>query len=129
MQLFEDRSMSKVNVMVEYTDPKYLSDPINYKLHMKSDIYSLSVLLWELSSGFPPYSKFKQSNDQLRYDILNGLREEFVENTPIKYQRLYQRCWKEDPDQRPNIFEVFEILNQLKLDIGIFTWIFNFHAS
>ncbi len=109
--------MSKVYMMVEYTDPKYLFDPVDYKLDMKSDIYSLSILLWELSSGYPPYSKFQQSYDQLRYNILNGLREEPVENTPVQYQQLYQKCWKEDPDQRPNIFEVFD---QLKPDIGMF---------
>src|SRR3954454_7079646 len=85
-QLFEDSSMSKVHMMVEYTDPKYLFDPVNYKLNMRSDIYSLSILLWELSSGCPPYSKVQKSYNQLRHDILNGLREEPVENTPIKYQ-------------------------------------------
>ncbi len=109
-RIFED-------ISVEYTDPKYLFDPVNYKLDMKSDIYSLGILLWELSSGYLPYSKSQQSCDQLKYKILDGLREEPVENTPIQYQQLYQKCWKEDPDQRPNIFEVFD---QLKLDIGMF---------
>src|ERR1043166_9697464 len=108
--------MSKVHV-VEYTDPKYLLDPLNYKLNIKSDIYSLSILLWELSSGYPPYSKFQQS-DQLKYDIIiKGLREESVRNTPTKYQQLYQKCWRQDPDQRPNISEIFEILNQLKVEV------------
>ena len=115
-QLFEEISMSKLHVMVEYTGPKYLFDPVNYKLDMRSDIYSLGILLWELSSGYLPYSKLQQSYNQLRYNILDGLREEPVENTPIQYQQLYQKCWK-DPDQRPNIFEVFD---QLKLDIGMF---------
>ncbi|PKY51973.1 hypothetical protein RhiirA4_495361 [Rhizophagus irregularis] len=110
-QLFEDMPMSKVP-MIEYTDPKYLFDPLNCKLDFKSDIYSLSILLWELSSGYPAYSKFQQS-DQLRYDIINGLREETVGNTPVKYQWLYQKCWEQDPDQRLNISEVLEILDQL----------------
>lgn len=109
--------MSKVQT-IEYTDPKYLSDPLNCKLDFKSDIYSLGVILWELSSGYPAYSKFQQS-DQLKNDIINGLREESVENTPIKYQRLYQKCWEQDPDQRLNISEVFEILNQLKIEVNI----------
>lgn len=102
--------------MVEYADPKYLFDPVNYKLSMKSDIYSLSILLWELSSGRPPYSKVQKSHNKLRHDILNGLREVPVENTPIKYQQLYQKCWKESLNQRSNIFEVFEVLSQLKFE-------------
>ncbi|PKC09004.1 HCP-like protein [Rhizophagus irregularis] len=115
-QLFEDSSMTKTHTVVEYTDPKYLFDPINYKLNMKSDIYSLSILLWELSSEYPPYSEVQKPSNQLRHDIINGLREESVENTPIKYQQLYQKCWDENPDQRSNIFEVFKVLNQLKID-------------
>ncbi|CAB4466336.1 unnamed protein product [Rhizophagus irregularis] len=115
-QQFEDLTLSKVHVMVEYADPKYLFDPVNYKLSMKSDIYSLSILLWELSSGRPPYSKVQKSHNKLRHDILNGLREIPVENTPIKYQQLYQKCWKESLNQRSNIFEVFEVLSQLKFE-------------
>ncbi|CAI2171759.1 13982_t:CDS:2 [Funneliformis geosporum] len=100
-----------------YTDPKYLFDPVNCELDMKSDIYSLSILLWELSSGCSPYSKLQLSDDKLRQQILNGLREVTVANTPIKYQQLYQICWEENPGQRPIVENVFETLNQLKLDI------------
>ncbi|CAG8483572.1 3155_t:CDS:2, partial [Funneliformis caledonium] len=72
---------------VGYTDPKYLFDPLQL------------------------------SDDQLRYEILNGLREDSVENTPIKYQRLYRNCWVEDPDQRPIVENVLKTLDQLKLDL------------
>jgi hypothetical protein len=82
-----------------YVEPQYLRNP-KYELNMKSDIYSLGVLLWELSSGRPP---------------LNEEREKPVANTPLKYLLLYQKCWQDDPNLRPEINEVYEILSKLKL--------------
>ncbi|RGB29443.1 kinase-like domain-containing protein, partial [Rhizophagus diaphanus] len=48
--------------MVPYIDPKSFSGQGNnnqstqmYSLNEKSDIYSLGVLLWEISSGKPPF--------------------------------------------------------------------------
>ncbi|CAG8489802.1 16531_t:CDS:2 [Funneliformis caledonium] len=48
--------------------------------------------------------------------ITNGsckLRETPIENTPLKYQILYQKCWSEDPTLRPDINEVYTKLKQL----------------
>jgi hypothetical protein len=46
--------------MVPYVDPKSFSRRRNnnnqmYSLNEKSDVYSVGVLLWEISSGQPPF--------------------------------------------------------------------------
>ncbi|CAB4426303.1 unnamed protein product [Rhizophagus irregularis] len=43
--------------------------------------------------------------------LLNGEREEPVVNTPSEYLQLYQKCWQDDPNLRP---ETYEILAQLE---------------
>ena len=88
----------------------------------KSDIYSLGVLFWEISSGKPPFSEtpiFKFS-----LDIIKGIRETLVNNTPFEYQQLYEKCWKEEPNQRPDIYEIHRTLVQLsKLILIIQSWL------
>jgi serine/threonine protein kinase len=98
--------------MPAYIEPQcYIKN--NYKRSEKSDIYSLGVLLWEISSGKPPFSGIPQSNINLY--IVKGIREQPIENTSPKYQLLYKNCWKEEPNQKPDIDEVHRSLIDLKL--------------
>jgi serine/threonine protein kinase len=94
--------------MPEYTEPQCFKLG-KYKKNKKSDIYSLGVLLWEISSGHRPFPDYLQYI--LPFHIgFNNLREKAVEGTPVKYQELYEKCWNEDPNLRPDIEEVFDIL-------------------
>ncbi|KAF0558058.1 kinase-like domain-containing protein [Gigaspora margarita] len=63
--------------MAAYVDPKYLDDP-KYKRNKKSDIYSFGVILWEISSGRPPFPSF-DSEFKLAFHILRGNREKPIE--------------------------------------------------
>jgi hypothetical protein len=102
---------------IVYVEPQYLRNS-SYERDMKSDIYSSGILLWELSSGRTPFFDYKQKAFDLTHvknKLLNGEREEPVANTPSKYLQIYQKCWQDDPNLRPEISEVYKILSQLKL--------------
>ncbi|CAB5361469.1 unnamed protein product [Rhizophagus irregularis] len=43
----------------------------------------------------------------------HGLREAHIPNTPIDYLQLYSECWDGDPNKRPHIGEVVQILKTL----------------
>ena len=87
----EEASKKKANFfgMVPYIDPKrFNSTPQPYSLNEKSDVYSVGVLLWEISSGVPPFHK--EDNDMsLIYGISQGRRETTVPGTPADYVNLY----------------------------------------
>lgn len=55
----------------------------------KSDIYSIGVLFWELSSGKKPFADIKYDLS-LAKRIAKGLREKIVEGTPEGYSDLYK---------------------------------------
>ena len=74
--------------MVPYIDPKVLMNSDNLKLNEKSDVYSIGVLLWEISSGKPPFNE-NTNKIGLIYDISQGQREEIIPDTPEDYAKLY----------------------------------------
>ncbi|CAB4438124.1 unnamed protein product [Rhizophagus irregularis] len=112
---------SKLFKVVPYVDPKSFSRLRNnnqstqvYSLNEKSDIYSLGVLLWEISSGQPPfYVEGKQYDIGLALEISQGLRETIVTDTPDEYVKIYTKCWDGEPDNRPTIYQVVDWLNDI----------------
>ncbi|CAB5377737.1 unnamed protein product [Rhizophagus irregularis] len=70
----------------------------------KSDVYSVGVLLWEISSGKPPFGD--DCSVELVIQIISGVREEVIPNTPTYYSELYTECWDDEPDKRPSMSDV-----------------------
>ncbi|POG81672.1 kinase-like domain-containing protein [Rhizophagus irregularis DAOM 181602=DAOM 197198] len=74
------------------------------------DIYSFGVVMAEVSSGKPSFYKRKHDNN-LALEICNGLRPKFGKGTPEIYKKLAHRCMNANPNQRPTVNELYEILN------------------
>ncbi|CAB5358207.1 unnamed protein product [Rhizophagus irregularis] len=75
---------SKLFGMVPYVDPICFNNNQStqtYSLNEKSDVYSIGVLLWEISSGQLPF---------------------YIEED---YVKIYTRCWGGKPDNRPTIYQ------------------------
>ncbi|RGB42636.1 kinase-like domain-containing protein, partial [Rhizophagus diaphanus] len=86
----EETTQKKKDIfgVVPYIDPKKFSNR-SYSLNKKSDVYSVGVLLWEISSGKPPFYIEGESYDgSLAIQIIQGLRETAVPDTPIEYVKL-----------------------------------------
>ncbi|RGB42657.1 hypothetical protein C1646_648867 [Rhizophagus diaphanus] len=110
---------SKLFGMVPYVDPKSFSRRRNnnnqmYTLNEKSDVYSVGVLLWEISSGkLPFYAENEHYDVGLIYDISQGHRETVVPDTPEEYVKIYTKCWDGEPDNRPTIYQVVDLLKAI----------------
>jgi hypothetical protein len=81
--------------MVAYVDPQIFNrkrDSNNqiqeYSLNKKSDVYSIGILLWEISSGRPPFCN-ESYDTGLAEEILHGLREKPISDTPEDYIKIY----------------------------------------
>ena len=73
--------------MVAYVDPQCLKGK---KANKKSDVYSVGVLLWEISSGKKPFESHDNFPEVLMSIILNGDRELPISDTPSDYINIYK---------------------------------------
>ena len=87
---------SKIFGIIPYVDPKSFSRQRSnnnnqtqvYLLSEKSDVYSVGVLLWEISSGKLPFCN-EPYDIGLVMEILQGIRETPIPNTPEDYVKIY----------------------------------------
>ncbi|RIB19226.1 kinase-like domain-containing protein [Gigaspora rosea] len=101
-----DRSTICVEIygVLPYIAPEVL---LNKRCKKESDIYSLGVIMSEISTGRLPLDD--ESHDgELMLKIINGLRPKFASGTPDCYIQLSNRCMNADPTKRPTIDEIYK---------------------
>ncbi|KAF0545748.1 kinase-like protein [Gigaspora margarita] len=94
--------------LLAYKDITSLQNSVPDK---KADIYSVGMLLWELSSGHPPFRNREVSS--FFVDLVNDIKEDHVPGTPEKYIQIYTECWQSNRSRRPKIEEVANLLKKL----------------
>ncbi|RGB42385.1 kinase-like domain-containing protein, partial [Rhizophagus diaphanus] len=84
----------------------------------ESDIYSFGMIMYFVATGRQPFCN--RSHDKLlALDICEGVRPEINEpEAPSYYINLIKRCWDLNPNNRPNIFEVKELIMSFHKSYG-----------
>ncbi|CAB4420985.1 unnamed protein product [Rhizophagus irregularis] len=106
------RDLHTKNILVN-DDPQKLNDK-DFKLDKSSDIYSLGVVLWEISSCREPF--LDEDFLYLPFRISHNLREKAIKGTPMEYKQIYTNCWQLEPKNRPSISDVLTRLKSVSLD-------------
>ena len=81
-------SSSKAHGSLRHSDPEYLNDINNYKQTKASDVYSVGVLMWEISSGKLPFQDIPIRDILIK--IIKGDREKTISGTPKSYNNIYR---------------------------------------
>lgn len=80
----------------------------------KSDIYSIGMVMWEISAGHSPFLARNHDLDLIS-EILKGRRPKIIEGTPAWYSQLMQKCWDVNPERRPDLKEIYKLAFQVSL--------------
>ncbi|KAF9989546.1 hypothetical protein BGZ75_006093, partial [Mortierella antarctica] len=83
---------------LQWMAPELLQDAPQYS--DKSDMYALGMVMWEMAAGSTrPYRN--HTPDGMIWCIMNGILEEYPDNTPKDYAHSIQMCWKQVSSERP----------------------------
>ncbi|POG72984.1 kinase-like domain-containing protein [Rhizophagus irregularis DAOM 181602=DAOM 197198] len=95
--------------------PYIAPEVINGKEYtFKSDIYSAAMLMWEISSGQPPFINYEHDYD-LAMNIIDGIRPKIVPGTPLEYKNLIEQCWNADPLKRPDAYTLLDEIKKINI--------------
>jgi serine/threonine protein kinase len=93
-----DKPSTSIYGNLPYIAPEVISGKQTTKA---SDIYSVAMLMWEISSEQPPFINYEHDYD-LAINIINGMRPKITSEIPLKYKNLMEQCWDADPLKRPD---------------------------
>jgi serine/threonine protein kinase len=106
-----DKPLKSIYGNLPYIAPEII---IGKEQTFKSDIYSVAMLMWEISSGQPPFINYEYDYN-LAMNIVNGIRPKIVPGTPLEYKNLMKQCWDADPSKRPNIITLRNKMREINL--------------
>ena len=104
-----DKLSEKTYGNLPYIAPEVL---VGKEYTFKSDIYSIGMLMWEISSGRPPFANHKHDYD-LVLNIVKGIRPKIIPGTPLKYKTLMEQCQDADPEKRPDIWTLYNKIKEI----------------
>lgn len=76
-----------------------------------ADVFSLSIVLWEVLTGSNPYPGLPTATVTRR--VCSGeLRPEIPRWCPVEYARILTAGWAQDPAERPSAAEMLRLLDE-----------------
>jgi serine/threonine protein kinase len=104
-----DKPLNSIYGNLPYIAPEVIA---KMEYSFASDVYSIGMLMWEISSGQPPFINF-ENDYYLAMNIINGMRPKIVPGTPLEYKELMKQCWDADPEKRPDIVTLHSKITEM----------------
>jgi serine/threonine protein kinase len=107
----ETKNNASGSTMNELGTPYWLAPEVikKEKSGTKADVYSFAVVLWEIFTHEIPHKEMTAL--EVAYAVAHkGLRPTIKKGTPPTVASLMRRCWKSNPDHRPDFSEILDLL-------------------
>ena len=105
-----DKPLKSIYGNLPYIAPEVIAGK---ETTFKSDIYSIAMLMWEISSGQPPFINYEH-DCILALNIIDGIRPKIVSEIPLEYKSLVEQCWDANPSIRPDIDTPWSKIREIK---------------
>ncbi|CAG8833715.1 12112_t:CDS:2, partial [Racocetra persica] len=87
---------------IVFLDPEVIKNRYS-ELTSASDIYSLGIIMWSISSRKFPFEGITDQKTLVDQIVVKNMREQPDNNISPTYSDLYQRCWYFDRSKRPTM--------------------------
>ncbi|XP_054166138.1 mitogen-activated protein kinase kinase kinase 7-like [Oppia nitens] len=79
----------------------------------KCDVFSWGIILWEVLARKKPFDEIGGPAFRIMWAVHSGQRPPLLQKCPKVFENLMTKCWAKDPNQRPAMKEVEEIVEQI----------------
>lgn len=79
----------------------------------KCDVYSWGIILWQVLTRLKPFNEIGGPAYSIMWAVHKGTRPLMFEQCPRPFQELMTKCWDHNPNVRPSMDHVVEVMNIL----------------
>lgn len=92
--------------------PAYLAPEVytNHEYSKASDVYSFSMLVYEILKGVKIFKGYNKTPFYLRDFVVNGGRPNDFTMISKSYENLIKKCWSQNPEERPTFDQIIDLL-------------------
>ncbi|KAK1738155.1 MAP3K-like serine/threonine kinase [Skeletonema marinoi] len=114
MEIIDDEPLEVRAGTVRYMAPEVGLDEEH---GLPADVYSFSILLWEIFSLKKPFAKVKRTDEFKKIVFEKGERPKLGKNWSLEMKEELESGWSEDPKQRPSMDDFTKLLAKWQREV------------